>query len=218
MRRQAGFTLIEMVVALTLFSLTSLLALQALGFASRLWTSETRERLATEEVGRARALLRDLVESTYPQDPLADPSARIPSLLSDGHTLELSAPAPHFIGQGGLARWWVNTQSNDHGEDDLRIAWSFDRHRPPANDARSEILLADVEKVTWTFLINDAVGVGHWVDRWQAGAPLPLLVRLDVQFPDRDPRVWHTLMLAPRLSSSQGCQFDLVSRRCRGET
>jgi general secretion pathway protein J len=217
MKTSSGFTLIEMLVALVILSLTSLLALQALHFGSRLWTTEARQTRAMEELTRARDLLRQLIEQSYPQDPQADPAVRWAPMESDGRVLRLSAPAPLFAGQGGLARWWIDPEDSD-GSRGLRVGWSFDRTAPSATDTRSEVLIAGIQQITWSFLIQDASGFGQWVERWRPEAPLPRLVRVEIQFPLGDARVWRPLVVAPRLSAPTECQFDVISRRCRGAT
>jgi general secretion pathway protein J len=215
MRQRNGFTLIEMLVALTILGLTSIILLQAISFGMRLWSSQIRNAAADEELHRARALLTRLIEQAYPQDPLATPEARLAPLDSDGHSLSVSAPATQASQVGGNVRWWIAPHPAASSREIL-ISWSLVPSAPPVEDPRSEVLIHSVENLIFSFLIVDASGHGQWVERWRPEQPLPRLVRVGLQFPTSDRRQWEPLVVAPRLSSAAECQFDLVSRRCRG--
>jgi general secretion pathway protein J len=56
----------------------------------------------------------------------------------------------------------------------------------------------------------------QWHDRWTEQPALPQLLRIQVRFPEGDPRLWPDLVVAPRITVDVGCVFDRLTRQCRG--
>jgi hypothetical protein len=55
----------------------------------------------------------------------------------------------------------------------------------------------------------------QWLANWDDKTALPSLVRVEVEFPRRDGRVWPELIVAPEIATDVGCVYDVQSRRCR---
>src|ERR1700674_5801628 len=65
-KREAGFTLVELLVALSLFSLLALVLFGSLRFGLRAWELGTAHADRVEDVMFAQNLLRRLVADAYP--------------------------------------------------------------------------------------------------------------------------------------------------------
>ena len=56
----------------------------------------------------------------------------------------------------------------------------------------------------------------EWRDDWVGRTTLPKLVRIDVEFPPGDPRVWPRQTIATRVDVDATCILDLLTKNCRG--
>src|SRR5688572_22764311 len=107
MRRQVGFTLVEMLVALALVALMSVAMLQAYRFSQRALAQTTRVDAAARDVATAQRLLRRLLEQAYPFEPAGNAPAGEPvkPMMGGATALALSAPASAHLGGAGLYRY-----------------------------------------------------------------------------------------------------------------
>lgn len=214
MKRAAGFTLIEMTVALALLGFISVLIFESLRFGQRSYESGTRKGAQSWQVFAAQRLLRNLVEAAYPLQPGNLVPATEPGLQGDAQRLSITAPAPLAMGGAGLYRYEVTLRPNARGENELVIRWRAqmnDRVRTLAS-ATEEVLLDRV--AGWHLSYRGATG---WTERWSEPG-LPQLVRVQVTFAPRDTRTWPDMIAAPRITDDANCAFDVVAQRCRSST
>lgn len=189
-RRQPGFTLLELLVALLILGLIisglaggTKLGLKALGAQSR--SLATHQDL--EPVDR---LLRRLVGSmALPDDK------RQPGLVGDRAgfaclTHLQAAEAP------GLAPRVDAVVASDNAHR-LVLRWSPHLHAqrlragPPPSQ---EILLEGVARLEVSYLSPDRI---NWLAQWKR-TDLPALIRIELIFPPGDPRRWPAIVAATR--------------------
>lgn len=214
MRRQPGFTLIEMTVALALLGFISVLLFESLRFGQRSYEAATRKGAESWEVFAAQRLLRNLVEAAYPQQPGEFGATTEPGLQGDPQRMFVTAPAPLALGGAGLYRYEVALRTNAAGQNDLVIRWRAQMPENSGSGARSaeEILLPGVAGLRLSY--QTASG---WSERW-AEPGLPQLVRMQVTFASDDRRTWPDMIAAPRITDDANCVFDVVAQRCRRST
>jgi general secretion pathway protein J len=209
-----GFTLIEMTVAMALLGLISVLVFESLRFGQRSYQSATRKGAESWEVFAAQRLLRNLVESAYPQQPGDVGTTAEPGLQGDPQRMFVTAPAPLAMGGAGLYRYEIALRSNATGRNDLVIRWRAQMPDAAGLNDRSaeEILLPGVAGLRMSY--QSATG---WSERW-AEPGLPQLVRLQVTFAAGDLRTWPDMIATPRITDDANCVFDVVAQRCRRST
>lgn len=211
MKRSAGFTLIEMTVALALLGFIALLVFESLRFGQRSYESATRAGATAWQVFASQRLIRNLIETSYPQHPEAAGVSQEFGLEGEGQRIALTAAAPLAVGGAGLYRYEIALRPRAGGGNDLVIRW----HAQLAGRAEQESL--DVEEV----LLERVAGLllayengSGWSERWIEPA-LPRLVRVQVTFSSGDSRRWPDLIVAPRITDNANCVFDMIARRCR---
>ncbi|MBB2205318.1 prepilin-type N-terminal cleavage/methylation domain-containing protein [Gluconacetobacter takamatsuzukensis] len=184
---QAGFTLLEILIALMVFSLVLLVLQQGFQTATMLFERQHGLLASQAELGAVDRLLRGLVTR-------ADPGAgrEGPLFVGQAHGLVLRGALPLALNDRPGAQADIRLSVDAHHR--LLLAWHPYRHviEPPA-PARQQMLLTNVADLDCTYFSN-----GHWNTTWDADH-LPTLVRLRIRFPDGDPRHWPDIVASPQL-------------------
>ncbi|MBV8615825.1 MAG: prepilin-type N-terminal cleavage/methylation domain-containing protein [Acetobacteraceae bacterium] len=186
--RTAGFTLLEILVALVVLGFLMVGLSQGVRFGLTAWGMQERlinQRGDLDAVDRA---LRQLVTRMDP-GTRADPpqvagtqaefgfTAALP-LAADGGSADMLLavdPAHRFV-----LRWLPHLHA---------------RRTAPPPPPRVETLLEGVARVQFAYW-RPAAGGGGWVGAWD-GKSLPALVRFRIVFPEGDRRHWPDIVAAP---------------------
>ena len=212
-RRQRGFTLLELLIGMTLLSLILTLLFGALRLGARSWDrGEQRAEDITQlrtvqgflrrELGQAFILLwKKGGESRLAFDGAAD-------------ALKFVVPLPAQIGGGGLYLLGLELEDAEAGRR-LILKRAID---PAAKDfsglaqADSAVLSEHIEKMRIAYFgaLSPEAKPG-WQDKWDDAQRLPLLVRIQVK--QKDGSDWPDLVVP--LVVDKGCTvWDPVHRRC----
>lgn len=217
-----GFTLIEIVVALALLAMVSISLFESLRFGQRTYEKVIRGGGAHWDVFAAQRLVRNLVESAYPEEPSQTGAVRRYGLEGRKDRIVLTAPAPEAVGGAGLFRYEFSLRQNVAAGYDVLVRWWPDYAVDTGSVAASaqEVLIEKIVSLEWSYraapALNDSGGGGDaWKNEWLDSQELPALVRLRVKFPDGDSRRWPDLVMAPRVTDDANCVFDIVAQRCR---
>jgi general secretion pathway protein J len=201
----AGFTLVELLVGLTLMGLLAVMLFGGFRFGLRAWEAggsrierqteaELVQNLLQRELGQAYSLA-DTNQQTTP--------STIPTFLGNRNSLGFVAPLPTQAGVGGLFRFGLGIEMNGP-ERQLVLAWQIFRPdrppRPSVDDNSKSVLLHGVEAVDLAYFGRRQAGVPtQWQSDWDDRHGLPELIRLRVTFPPGDGRAWPDLYVAPKL-------------------
>lgn len=214
----AGFTLVEALVALSLVGLITLVAFTGLRLASDAWARADRLGQASGEVAAAQQFLRQAIEQAYP-GLVALPGASVTvAFRGEAASLEFSAPVPANLAPGGRHRLHV---SHAVEERSVLIAWSPERNRKPVGgrpaNARQITLLSGVSALGFAYF-GKAQGEpeARWHRQWTDQATLPQLIRVEAQLIDGSAARWPAFDVAPRLDVDASCVPDPLTHRCRG--
>lgn len=188
MRRDAGFTLLEILVAVSVLGVVLVLLTQGVQFGLRAtrMQAEFRDRQGDLEViDRALRRMVALADpGTYPEPPTLRGAARALSF-----TTELPVYGAAVAQRADVAL------SAEAGR--LLLRWTPHRHVEPfgAAPAWQETMVLDgVERVEFAYRAAGASGA--WSSSWDADR-LPSLVRIRIVFPDRSGRRWPPILVAP---------------------
>lgn len=214
--RAAGFTLVEMLVAISVLSLMSVLIVSGLKLAGFLSSRVNRQSEGVADIAMVQDTVRQLIEQTYPAMVRRDEGPAVTTFRGDTQALELTAPLPHRFALGGLYRIRLAV---DASRQTLTLSWRLERNEAAfamASGLREVPLLAGVTEARFAYFGQPRGASGAaWHDRWEDQPGLPPLVRIDLQRPARHP-AWPTLHIAPRVDVDATCVFDPLTRGCRG--
>ena len=198
---ERGFTLIEILVAVTLLGLLMAALLGGVRLGVRAWeASETR----LDEGARLTAV-QDFLRERLTQAHLFEPPVAAvttgPRFRGEPDRLSFVTLMPAHLG-AGFERMILSLTAAADG-DDLSVEWwPADLGDDPdaARDAvRSRVLLAQVAELRLAYFGQvDATRPPTWSEVWDRPL-LPLLVRVQLRFPDRDARSWPDLIVRPMI-------------------
>jgi general secretion pathway protein J len=214
---EAGFTLVELLVALALFGLLSTLLFGNVRFGLTAWQRGSVHAEQLDHGVMAQSFLRRMIGEAYPQFVREDATHARVEFDGTRDLLKFLADAPIVMGSGGRFRFALSLDRHD-GQADLvvnakpELADPQDRTRSTKN-----ALLTDVDRVEFSYFgIVPSERAAQWHDIWVERADMPELVRLRVAFRAGDTRLWPDLVVAPRIAADVGCVLDPLTRRCRG--
>ena len=201
---QSGFTLLELLVALSLVGLLSVLMLGGLRFGVRAWEkgSVSAEQSTTLTIAQ-RFVRRQVAEAL----PLVDPgNTRDRNILFMGGRTALRMVtgrlADAYRGGPFLVEFRL---AREGAEQQLVVAWrelapdlSDIDQRTPMSEARLIDKVRDVEFAY--FGPREGGDTNQWQDGWTGRGTLPLLVRLRLDPAPESGRHWPELVAATRIS------------------
>lgn len=206
---QAGFTLLELLVGLTLLGFLSMLVMTGYQVA----TLSTRR--VEDWADRARDLeasydfLRDRLSQAYPAFVTDGSGAWVVDFAGRNDRIEFLAPLPQRFGAGDIVRYQI---SEDGGA--LNLTWRLDRpgEQHPAGSHSS--LLGGLTVLSFQYFgATELDGGPRWQRSWVGRSQLPQLIRVHFEG-DRNGR-WPDLLVRPRIAADLDCTFDPADAKCR---
>lgn len=216
--RQAGFTLLELLIAVTLLAAITMIVSGALRFSGQVVGATDRSIEFSREVHAIHDLLRSLLSRAYPLPADAETTTPAIAFQGTGNELRFVATVPEVLGDGALHRLAIFLDYGPAGRN-LALSWdpAFDGWSERAADyALSTTLLANVGRLSIEYYgVPERGRTSTWTDVWRDQSSLPDLIRIGVELSDHGGQKWPPLVVRPRIDVDSGCVFDTVSAGCR---
>ena len=205
-RRLTGFTLVELLLAITLMSI--LLGLTYTGLRAAARSSERGEIMlaAGGELRASHQFVRRQINQMLPL-PFAmtdDINAQRIVFVGDANHIQYVAPMPGYLGSGGPEVQLLELANDNEGKI-LQFSHALLQGYQEGHlfERDPVILLENVESAGFEFLGRDEEGeVTGWVSSWGQPGTLPVAVRLNLVFSDKAQIVWPDLVTGVRLDES----------------
>ena len=217
-RAQAGFTLIEVVIAMVLVGAIMLLVYSGLSFALRSWDAGDANGRRVAERRLAENFLRRELSEMFPmrfKDALQVKMA----FEGGADRIRFVSARPPGIQMGGLSLVSVELQDNrEKRTRDLVMlrAMPDDEAKDfgPLAKAESHLLLAGVDRVEFGYFGSEnEFTEPKWYDAWDFTARIPELVRMRVVAADGSKLPDTVVRIA--LGAEAGCLENSFQRLCR---
>lgn len=215
LKGQRGFTLLELLIAITLLAMLSVMLLGGMRLGGRVWERSVKGIDQTEETRIARDFIRTALSGAYPLLDKSDPTHPVIGLVGEAKSLSFLAPMPQSLGAAGLAR--MSLYVEDAGDTRrlilaLRPELAFDDAKSPP----PSILLGKVQNAEFSYFGAEEAGKPPvWQDHWKSAIALPKLIRLRIAFAEGDARPWPDLIIAPRIQVAADCNYDPALKSCK---
>ncbi len=217
MSGQRGFTLIEIMLATALMAAGMALAFATLRTA--IGSVARAEQLAahTEQTRAAQRFLRRQISAALPMAFDRDPRTGYgPTVAGDADQLRFVASMPGHLSFGGPHLQLVEFVSDaDRGLPGYRLQFDYrllvGESVLDTGDERPPVVLVDgIAEGGFEFRGMGPDGeIGDWQPVWEGTGPMPLLVRLNLEFID-ERRFWPPLAMPLPLAQSARFDDDLI--------
>lgn len=187
----AGFTLLEILVALVVLGFLMVGLTQGTRFGLRAWGMQTRMIDQRGELDAVDRTMRRLVARMDPGSPTRDSTLR-----GTGSRVAFRSDLP--MAAAGPASRRADMLLTVDGAHRLVLRWTPHLHAArfgPAPAPEDAELLRGVDRIEVSYW---AGGGAVWQTTW-TGRDLPALIRFRIVFPEGDPRRWPDIVAAPVL-------------------
>ncbi|HTS86757.1 MAG TPA: prepilin-type N-terminal cleavage/methylation domain-containing protein [Usitatibacter sp.] len=217
MRRasQAGFTLVELVIAVSLLAVMMVLLYSGLTFAFRSWDAgELNGRREADRRLGENFLRRELTE-LFPMR-WKDPMTLKFALDGQRQTLRFVSSRPADVTMGGLSLVGLAVEPGPGRTSNLvmRRAMPDDRALDfgPLDNGTATVLLEDVDSVAFSYFGSDNdMSDPRWSDTWTQPR-IPQLIRMIVR--NSDGTMLPTMTFRVELGAEAGCLENSFQRVC----
>jgi general secretion pathway protein J len=198
--RERGFTLVELLVSMTLFALLATILFGALRFGMRAAEQGTARLEWTEEVAVAANFLRSQIAGAQPLQKEEDGKQSI-AFEGEPGSVQFVALPPAHLAPGGWSTLRIGFEE-DQGKGRVVLTWrviragAADADGPP----RRSVLLDGVSGVAFGYFgATTPDEKPQWHERWERVNAMPLLMRLSIDFANgqRTPDLIIALRAAP---------------------
>ncbi len=193
--RQAGFTLLEILVALVVFGFLMAGLTQAVRFGMTAWAAQARMIDRDGDLDAVDRVLRTLLEQVEPGRPV-DPPNIVGTATSFAFTSILPAGASALPSRRADMLLRVDPGGR------LVLRWTPHLHVKrlvPVAPPTTTDILAGVVRVEFSYFSPD----GGWRGQWNGRTP-PELIKLRIVFARDDPRHWPDIVAAPQRRREDG--------------
>ncbi|MEO6422064.1 MAG: prepilin-type N-terminal cleavage/methylation domain-containing protein [Candidatus Nitrotoga sp.] len=216
--RVAGFTLLELLIAMSLLGLILALLFGGMRLGARSWEAGEIHAENSTHLALLQGFLRRELSQVTPfiWKKKADMNL---AFIGEPDSIKMVAPIAVRLGAGGLFLISLElSRDNEVGQLVMRRAI-------PDADSVDFTALENVEKVVLAEHVKEVSfayfgaetkdGEPQWRDQWgnkDSQQRLPYLIRVRVKFSNG--RVWPDLVVAPLIGSDTGCVWDSSASKC----
>lgn len=220
--RLAGFSLLELLIAITILGFILTLLFSAFRLSQQSWDSAERRMDRNNQTLAGRAFLENLLTQAYPLRWKKAPTLKF-AFAGDAEHLNLVAELPPFLG-GGLQQAFLEIAPDESEPEKYRLLF---RHAPLRQDApdfdaeglsEGRTIIDKANKISFFYYGRDPANPSpppdapaQWYPEWRDARHMPLLLRIQI---DSEPP-WPDIYAAPAISQEGGCRWDDFYKRCR---
>jgi prepilin-type N-terminal cleavage/methylation domain-containing protein len=231
---EAGFTLLELLIATTVLAFLSLLLFGGLRFGTRVWEKSETSTTTTNRVRAAQLFLADEIAHIYPFFAGDAPTNKHVDFSGEDKRMTYFAPSKSV--PGGMDLVTVQAMPAKNGVS-VVVARKVELEGTAGTVSHHTLISglkwfqisyfgspSPVGSTTQPRITNKAgLAAGaaaaaavapQWTSVWEGQTRLPLLIRLRAALPGKN--AWPDLVVSPRTEVDESCVLDQTSKYCQG--
>jgi general secretion pathway protein J len=218
MRRQTGFTLIELVVAMALLATMMVLMYSGLTFSLKGWDAGASNGQITADRRIGENFLRREVSELFPMR-WKDPMVVRLAFEGDTQRLRFVSSRPAGVTLGGLSLVGLEVEEGKSSRERnlvMRRAMPDDAAKDfgPLDQAKGTVILPGVDGVAFSYFGAETdFADPRWQDKWTYEGRVPLMVRM--RFHTADGTALPEMVVRTNLGEEAGCLENSFQRVCR---
>ena len=217
-RAEGGFTLLEMLVALTLLGFILTAAFGGLQLGTRVWEASDARAAELSDREIVQRVLAQSLARVYPLVEERDDGTKVHVFSGRPDGLRFVAVMPPYPSVGGLYRLAFAVEED-------RRSWRLTMTRD-LNDRLPDVgkedealrrgtLLSSPGKIRFSYYGQaDAFEEATWSERWDSSERLPQLVKLTIDGERSDSAPWPEIVLPVQVEIDRDCLVEAGAPRC----
>jgi general secretion pathway protein J len=210
--RESGFTLIEVLIGITLLAMLGALIASGTRLGGRAWATAERQTTDGDTVPLVQALLRRTIVHAVPAFVSDDPRDRTIDFTGEPTGLSLVAPRPGTQDNGPWVRqrFYVGQQGTSRT---LFVSLTPAAPRVPGGPIP---LLGHISQMEFSYFGPQTPGgAPAWQNSWTNRTRLPDLIRIVIARDDPKLPIWPELIVGTRITANAGCIYKSLASDCQ---
>jgi len=216
---QRGFTLLELLIGMTLLGFILALLFGGFRLASNSWDAVNARIEETADNQLGRSFLRRVLSQVQ---PIRWPKGLNQPIACSGDRTRLVAIAPLTVqsGGGGLRAFELSIEPGDKNDGPYRLVlrqapldYEAEQFSDVLADTETRVVLAGIVSGAFAYYGPEKPRESQpaWTDTWVNPEQIPQLIGLHLRASDPG---WADVVVAPMLGGN-GCNWDSFYKRCR---
>jgi general secretion pathway protein J len=216
--KDAGFTLLEMLVAISVLGLLSMSIASGLHVGSDGFIRARLHTATADRMAHADRLLKTLIAGTYPAFAEPNLDDRRIAFAGEPQNLTFITRLPQIIGSPAMVAARLHIAEMD-GQPALILDWRLDlpgadeQGSPPET---STVIATGVSGISLAYFgAAEPNAPPAWQQSWADKTTLPSLIRITLQDDTQAKTPWPDLVAAPLATGNTACIYDPTDVECR---
>lgn len=211
-RRSAGFSLLEVLLAITLLAILLAGAMSGIRAATRAMHAGEQNIERTNRLRVAQEFIRREVSRSLPL-AFGQEQGSGANFVFQGENdfVRFVAPMPGHLSRGGP---YVQTLELARGRKGLQLVFThnmlngFDLDKLKPDDGQAVMLLDGIRRGRFEFRkLDDQGELEDWTDDWENPSLLPVMMRIDLEMTPESGLIWPTMEIPLILDTSGGVRM-----------
>lgn len=218
--KHRGFSLMELLIAMTIMGFILTLLFSGFRLASTSWDSAERHMDDNSQTQIGRSFLRNMLTQAYPHRWKGSVPPHV-AFVGAKNGLRFVTELPAHLGSGGLQQISLNVKQNGEKVELVLRRGELkgeDTDFGPGDESSERVVIGNATQITFSYFGPEAVNAtpeapSRWFDEWANPTRLPKLIRIHIN----TPLAWPDILVAPLIAQEGNCRWDDFYKRCVGQ-
>jgi prepilin-type N-terminal cleavage/methylation domain-containing protein len=212
-----GFTLVELLISMTLLALILTILFGGLRMSSKVWDAAEKNSVANTHLVSLQNFLHKQFAQIIPYKVNQQRDKNI-VFIGEHNRIHMIARMASRHDPGGLYLISIAIEEGETGHELILRRVVSNPHFidfKTLQNAEKLVLAENVDQLKFEYYGSGSkTGQARWMPAWTVQTRLPLLIRMHLN--STNDRKWPVLVVAPIIGKNTGCTWDVAENRCMG--